>query len=159
MEDNYIWDFSLQRFVEQKSKPSDEAHHPVYEHLPVSSLQTRVLNLHSDPTNTAPVSCSLEVLSLEPAPSKVYSALSYVWGETRMLRVDKKDLELGMSICYKAWLELRLGNASMTEDITVNGLTFTVTANLASALRQIRKTFGEILLWADAICMHFGMTI
>ena len=34
----------------------------------------------------------------------------------------------------------------------MNDVSFTITSNLVSALWQIRKTFGEILLWADAIC-------
>jgi hypothetical protein len=38
----------------------------------------------------------------------------------------------------------------------VNGVSFAVTSNLASALRQIRKVFGEVLLWADAICTHIA---
>ena len=64
---------------------------------------------------------------LEPEPSRVYTALSYVWGD-----------------------------APVTEEISVNGVSFAVTSNLALALRQIRKSFGEVLLWADAICMYFG---
>ena len=67
-------------------------------------------------------------MTLDPEPSGAYTALSYVWGD-----------------------------ASVTEDIIVNGVSFAVTSNLASALRQIRKGFGEVL-WADAICTHLGDT-
>ena len=95
----------------------------VYEQLPVNESRTRVLVLHSQTSDAAVLSCSLEVITFDPEPSRVYTALSYVWGD-----------------------------ASITEDIIVNGVPFAVTTNLASALQQIRRTFGEICLWADAIC-------
>ena len=104
-----------------------QAYRSVYEQLPVNESRTRILILHSHPSNTAPVSCSLEVIELNPEPSKAYTALSYVWGD-----------------------------ASIIEDITVNGFSFAVTSNLASALRQIRKGIEEVHLWADAICMLLG---
>lgn len=91
----------------------------------MNKSRTRILLLHSDSSNEALVSCSLEVMTLDPEPSRAYTALSYVWGD-----------------------------ASITDDIAVNGVTFAVTSNLASALRQIRKSYGEVLLWADAICTH-----
>ena len=119
-------------FIEQKSKSTQasdrlQAYRSVYEQLPVNESRTRVLVLHSRSSNAALVSCSLEVMTLDPEPSKAYTALSYVWGD-----------------------------ASVTEDIIVNGVSFAVASNLASALRQIRKTFGEVLLWADAICTYLG---
>ena len=99
------------------------AHLSVYKQLPVNESRTRVIVLHSPSSNEAPVSCSLEVMTLNPEPSRAYMALSYVWGD-----------------------------ASVTEDIIVNGIPFAVTSNLVSALRQIRKSFGEVCLWADALC-------
>ena len=101
------------------------AYRSIYEQLPVNESRTRVLVLHSDSPNSASVSCSLEVMMLDPEPDKVYSALSYVWGD-----------------------------ALVAENILVNGAAFAVTTNLALALRQIRKSFGEVLLWVDAICTH-----
>ena len=120
--------------IEQKSKSTQasdrlRAYRSVYEQLPVNESRTRVLVLHSHSSNAALVSCSLEVMTLDPEPSRAYTALSYVWGD-----------------------------ASVTEDIIVNGVSFAVTSNLASALRQIRKVFGEVLLWADAICTYLGDT-
>ena len=102
-----------------------QAHRSIYEQLPVNKSRTRVLLLHSHSSNAAPVSCSLEVMTLDPEPSRSYTALSYVWGD-----------------------------ASITEDITVNGVSFAVTFNLAAALRQIRKSFSEVILWSDAICTN-----
>lgn len=102
-------------------------HRSVYDQLPLHKSQTRVLRLHSQSSNATIVSCTLEVITLELEPSMVYTALSYVWGD-----------------------------ASVTEDIIVNGVSFAVTTNLASALKQIRKVFGEVLLWADAICTRLG---
>ncbi|MCJ1437399.1 hypothetical protein MMC27_006786 [Xylographa pallens] len=102
-----------------------QAYRSIYEQLPVSESRTRVLHLHSHPSNATPVLCSLEVMTLDPEPSRAYTALSYVWGD-----------------------------ASVTEDITVNGVSFAVTSNLAAALRQIRKSFGEVILWSDAISVN-----
>ena len=103
------------------------AREQVHEQLPVNESRTRVFVLHSHSSNAARVSCSLEIIMLDPEPSRAYMALSYVWGD-----------------------------ASVTDDITVNGVSFAVTSNLASALRQILESFGEVLLWADAICRQLG---
>lgn len=121
-------------FPEQESssrQTSDllRAYRSVYEQLPLNQSQTRVLRLHSHISNATPVSCSLEVMTIISEPSGVYTALSYVWG-----------------------------NACVTEDIIVNGVSFAVTTNLASALKQIRKRLGEVLLWVDAICTRLGDT-
>ena len=124
------YDQSIER-TNKSAEASDRARacHLVYERLPVNKTRTRVLLLHSHASNEALVSCSLEVMMLDPEPSRAFTALSYVWGD-----------------------------ASVTEDIAVNGVSFAVTSNLASALRQIRKSYGEALLWADAICTHFCAT-
>ena len=132
-------ELSHSQSIEQKSKSTQasdrlRAYRSVYEQLPVNGSRTRVLVLHSHSSNAALVSCSLEVssfevMTLDPEPSRVYTALSYVWGD-----------------------------ASVTEDILVNGVSFAVTSNLASALWQIRKSFGEVVLWADAICTHLSNT-
>lgn len=108
----------------QVGEPPHE-HHPVYAQLFVSETRIRVLVLHPSSSDAAPVSCTLEVMTLDPAPSRAYTALSYVWGD-----------------------------ASVTENITVNGASFAVTTNLAQVLQQIRNSFGETALWADAICMY-----
>ena len=118
--------------IEQKSNSAQtserlQTYRSVYEQLPLNESSTRVLVLHSHSSNTTLVSCSLEVMTLDPEPSKAYTALSYVWGD-----------------------------ASITEDIIVNGVPFAVISNLASALRQIRSSFGEVRLWADAVCTHVG---
>ena len=105
------------------------AYHSFYEQLPLTDSQTRVLALHPPSSNGTLESCSLEVITLAPEPSKAYVALSYVWGD-----------------------------ASVTKDIIVNGVTLAVTSNLMSALRDIRKTFGKVLVWADAVCMYLGDT-
>ena len=120
--------------IEQKRSSTQaidrlRAYRSVYEQLPLNRSQTRVLRLHSQLSNAALVSCSLEVIALDPEPSMVYTALSYVWGD-----------------------------ASVNEDIILNGVSFAVTSNLASALKQIRESFGEVLLWADAICTRLDDT-
>ena len=127
-------ELSFDPSIEQTSKSTEASDHvrgchSVYEQLPVNKTRTRVLTLHSHSSNQALVSCSLEVVTLDPEPSRAYAALSYVWGD-----------------------------ASVTEDILVNGILFAVTSNLAIALRQIRKSYGEVRLWADAICTNFCAT-
>lgn len=121
-------------FIEQKSSSMQASHRlracrSVYKQLPLNKSQTRIFRLHSHSSNATILSCSLEVMTLDPEPSMVYKALSYVWGD-----------------------------ASITEDIIVNGVSFAITSNLASALKQIRKAFGQVLLWADAICTRMGDT-
>jgi len=69
------------------------------------------------------IKCDLQIISLDTVPVVEYTALSYVWGDV-----------------------------SVTEDISINGTTASVTTNLAAALRHIREVFGEGVLWADAIC-------
>lgn len=54
-----------------------------------------------------------------------FSALSYVWGDT-----------------------------NVTAEIIVDGTSIQVTTNLASALRHIRKVFGQIVIWVDALCIN-----
>ena len=127
-------DLSHSPFIEQKSSSTQASdrlrlYRSVYEQLPLNESQTRVVRLHSHLSNTTLVSRSLEVMTLDPEPIRVYTALSYVWGD-----------------------------ACVTEDIIVNGVTFAVTSNLASALKQIQKNFGEILLWADTIYTRMGDT-
>ena len=118
-----------QKIISTQASDRPRAYCSIYEQLPVSKSQTRVVVLHSTSSDVALVSCSLEVMTLDPESSRVYTALSYVWGD-----------------------------ATVTEDIIVNGVSLAVTSNLASALRQIRKSFGEVILWADAICTRFGDT-
>ena len=120
--------------IEQKNSSTQaidrlRAYRSVYDQLPPNESQTRVLRLDSHLSNATLVSCSLEVMTLESEPSVVYTALSYVWGD-----------------------------ACVTEDIILNGVSFAVTFNLASALKQIRKCFGEVLVWADAICTRLSDT-
>lgn len=97
--------------IRQKSKFTQAtdplpARRAVYQQLPVDKSRTRVLVLHSHSSDAAPVSCSLKVVILDPEPSSAYTALSYVWGD-----------------------------ASVTEDINVNGVPFAATTNMVSALR------------------------
>jgi hypothetical protein len=46
------------------------------------------------------------------------------------------------------------GDAYITEDIIVDGYNVPITTNLASALRHLRAVFGQIVLWADAVCIN-----
>ncbi|RDW77857.1 hypothetical protein BP5796_05709 [Coleophoma crateriformis] len=54
-----------------------------------------------------------------------FSALSYVWGDPKV-----------------------------TAEITVDGTSIQVTTNLEAALRQIRQSFGQFILWVDAVCIN-----
>ncbi|KAH6648584.1 heterokaryon incompatibility protein-domain-containing protein [Truncatella angustata] len=77
----------------------------------------------------AKVSCEITIAQLQNSPPQ-YAALSYVWGD-----------------------------ASITEEILVNGQPFQATKSLASALRQFRESYAgkhgaPSFLWADAVCIN-----
>lgn len=46
------------------------------------------------------------------------------------------------------------GNSFVTVDITVDGSPAEATTNLASALRHIRRAFGQVVIWVDAVCIN-----
>ena len=73
------------------------------------------------------IECKLEKFALRRRIK--YYALSYAWGETG-----------------------GLPDPSPTEEISINGHTFQVSANLAAALRAFRRSQADKYLWADAIC-------
>ncbi|KAI1469677.1 heterokaryon incompatibility protein-domain-containing protein [Daldinia caldariorum] len=85
------------------------------------------------PSNTKEAPVSCLLKAAELGPGARYAALSYVWGDPKV-----------------------------TKDIIVNGVVMSVTTNLESALRQLRKTgfpenvrSGKVTqLWADAICIN-----
>lgn len=62
--------------------------------------------------------------SLSQVQDSPYEALSYVWG-----------------------------NKDSTEKIRVNSCPFTVTENLFEALSNLRQSWGDRLIWIDAICI------
>lgn len=105
-----------------QEQPAAKAGYKKLYHSPLySSGMCRVLILEAGSFNS-PIICRLHTLSLALAH---YTALSYVWGNTR----------------------------EMTS-ITVNGEAFNVGRNLETALRYLRKEKRPMFLWVDAICIN-----
>ncbi|KAI4646467.1 uncharacterized protein J4E79_010529 [Alternaria viburni] len=70
------------------------------------------------------IRCSLEIVGIEDSKA-TYEAISYVWGD-----------------------------AKNTVNIWCNGLRVPITASLADALRNFRRTSKPRVLWADALCIN-----
>lgn len=64
-----------------------------------------------------------------------------------------ESVRLSTSPEYQA-LSYAWGDASITEEINVDGTVFRVTTNLASALRRLRLWKEGIRFWIDAICIN-----
>jgi hypothetical protein len=97
--------------------------------IPVSSRCIRLLDLDAsahldDNSESSPLTGSLRVADLSTAPS--FASLSYVWGP----------------------------KASPPHTITCQGCRLEVTEDCNQALRHIRKRFGAVTVWIDAICIN-----
>ena len=75
--------------------------------------------------------CEVRHVSFDDLPA--YEALSYTWGEP----------------------EERM-NPHLQQQITLDGMPFKVTQNLADALRHLRLKDCDRHLWVDAICINQG---
>jgi hypothetical protein len=92
-----------------------------------SARSTRVILLQPNPKRDADLRCSLKesLLDLPAAETRVYNALSYIWGAntgTRPLFCDDKSI--------------------------------LITPNCESALRHLRHARRVVTLWVDAICIN-----
>ncbi|PSS03205.1 heterokaryon incompatibility protein-domain-containing protein, partial [Coniella lustricola] len=87
-----------------------------------------------------PLECTL-VVSRDSDASKglPYSALSYAWRDT------KKE-----AVTSDATPDI----TPTTTPITLDGIHFGVTTNLAAALKHLRQPARDVLLWIDAICIN-----
>jgi hypothetical protein len=96
-------------------------------HLLPSTRSTRVLLLQPNTNRSAELRCSLEEISMDTADKveQRYNALSYVWGA-------------------------KIG----TQPLICDGKTMLITPNCESALRHLRHTRKEVILWVDAICIN-----
>ncbi|KAK6822884.1 hypothetical protein PG987_014429 [Apiospora arundinis] len=100
-----------------------------YESLPLvpRKRQIRVFDLDGayDQWDTSRIKGNLRLVDLDDNPS--FTALSYVWGEF---------------------------SSPIRDTIDCNGGKIEVTKNCLSALRHLRKVFGAITIWIDAICIN-----
>ena len=98
--------------------------------MPVSQDRRtiRVLDLHEKPADAdeyfAPLSGTLRTVSLSTCPS--FDALSYAWGKFH----------------------------DPPYTISCNGCQINITRNCCYALRRLRKRYGTIAIWVDAICIN-----
>lgn len=99
---------------------------PTYEYTRlVGNDSIRILLIHPEQPGS-PISCSLVHTTLSECDNDIYqhfTALSYVLGDATQRRV-----------------------------VHVDDKAFSVTANLAAALEDIRDGAATVRLWADAIC-------
>jgi hypothetical protein len=106
---------------------------PLYRPLNTKNREIRLVEILDTPDGS--VCCQLSTVAFtNPATKPQYSALSYVWGD-----------------------------ASDTENITVNGKTVPVTKNLAVALRHVKEHWAfefpdrdrsSFRIWVDALCIN-----
>jgi len=98
----------------------------------------------------------------DPTKSKLIRLLSILPGGTDaplVCRLDEyasdSESDIYDSVCYEA-LSYTWGNDSENpqEQITLNGCSFAVTANLYAALQVLRKEDQERVIWVDAICIN-----
>ncbi|KAK8007772.1 hypothetical protein PG989_001762 [Apiospora arundinis] len=89
--------------------------------------QIRVFDLDGayDQWDTSRIKGNLRLVDLDDNPS--FTALSYVWGEF---------------------------SSPIRDTIDCNGGKIEVTKNCLSALRHLRRVFGAITIWIDAICIN-----
>jgi hypothetical protein len=98
--------------------------------LPPDEKCIRVLDLDAVPLASlrprqAPLTGSLRVVSLDELPQ--YAALSYTWGEY----------------------------SSPRDVVLLNGrIELEITANCRDALLALRRRFGKLTIWVDAICIN-----
>lgn len=112
----------------------------MYSPLDSESDEIRIVHLHPAPSHSSPIQCSLHRVSLENNPE--YTALSYTWGSP---------------IKLPWWERIR----SKKRTIWVDGVEVVVTANLASALEQLRTTDSDEWeslpprkFWIDALSIN-----
>jgi hypothetical protein len=85
----------------------------------------RVLTLEQSAQHDSIITCSLAAVSLSESARPQYEALSYVWGE-----------------------------AAERNEILLDGQPTSITRNLWTALKYIRKSGTSRTLWIDAICIN-----
>jgi hypothetical protein len=97
--------------------------------------------------------------------TSIYKPLVVENSEIRLLQLHAPFSEKGPVRCTLSTISLTVepnfvalsyvwGDASITEDIIVDGVLVPVTVNLAMALRQIGSKQGGTVLWADAVCIN-----
>ncbi|XP_014553941.1 hypothetical protein COCVIDRAFT_40077 [Bipolaris victoriae FI3] len=92
---------------------------------PLNPTREKFRFLRIHPTNIPESIISCQLFTTSLAEQPSYKALSYEWG--------RKDI---------------------TKYIIVNGIRVQVTHNLEAALRRIRKSDSEVILWVDAVCIN-----
>ena len=116
-----------------------------YASLRVSKGQVRLLDLDAAPDNTRPdsqsdsdtLTATLRVVSLASHPR--FAALSYVWG------IEKPSPGNTISLITPA---SQGGDAGHPMRFFID-----ITPNCRDALLHIRRQFGAVTIWVDAICI------
>ncbi|USP74661.1 hypothetical protein yc1106_01935 [Curvularia clavata] len=97
--------------------------------------------------------------------SALYQPLNTIREEFRLLRIQPSDDFHSIITCqlftaslidkpsYNA-LSYEWGNPNVTKSVIVNSTELQVTSNLEAALRRIRTTHSEVILWVDGLCIN-----
>ncbi|KAK5682035.1 hypothetical protein LTR17_027417 [Elasticomyces elasticus] len=94
-----------------------------------------------------------EIRLLDIFPPKQQSVNSGEHVSCRLHRVDLDSKPQFNALSY-TW-----GDKAVRTDIYVNGVITSVTANLESALRHLRRADQVVTIWADALCIHQEDTV
>lgn len=108
---------------------------PAYSYSPLSSGQSRVLELLPGDSNDDEILVQISTISLGAGGTHSYEALSYVWGSETNPR--------------------RIVVASGPEEAPTEKHSYlNVTRNLFEALQYLRRSDASRRLWIDAICIN-----
>jgi hypothetical protein len=130
---------SLTCWTTRKPNEDDEPYlGPVYTYDPDLSPHTEVLYEYKP-------------LRLPQSQIRLATIIPGFWDDPIKLYVV--HVNLSDEIPYEA-LSYTWGDPSVTVPIFINGYTFQVTTNLASALRHLRDKRQDRALWVDAICIN-----
>ncbi|TQN72403.1 Heterokaryon incompatibility protein 6, OR allele [Colletotrichum shisoi] len=102
--------------------------HPIYRSFPLGENDFRLLHIQPASSLSSPVTARLSVVHYNPAtrvsPTR-FDALSYRWGDP-----------------------------DLRSTILVGGSEISVTSSLECALRYLRYSDRELVIWVDAICIN-----
>jgi hypothetical protein len=120
-----------------------------YHPLETSTREIRVLQIDPATDLTAPIHCNLVHLSLDAQTSN-HAADERPF---RHQRSDKNEIFENASGGFAA-LSYFWGDVEPAQTIYMNGLSRTITPNLAAALRHLRDPHDFLRIWIDALCIN-----
>lgn len=124
-----------------------------YQDLDTFSLQIRVLSIIPTRSRSAPIYCTLDLVSLAESPS--FTALSYVWGnakERNLIYVDGRQFFVTTNL-YRALLHLRSSNKCQNlwiDAVCINQANEKEKTDQVLQMRNIYAQATVVLIWLGA---------